>query len=148
MDSRLRIRPVALGLVWRGNALLVFEDHDPVKDETFRRPLGGGIEFGERGEETLRREFREELNVELHSVRYLQTVENLFTYKGRPGHEIVLLYVAALATPELYEQEEFLVRDDHADLKGYWAPLDELVDSEIPLYPNGLLNLLSDEGAF
>jgi len=106
-----------------------------------------GIEFGERGEEALRREFREELNVELRKVRYLQTMENLFTYGGRPGHEIVLLYRANLASPQLYEQQEFVVREDYADLKGCWAPLRGLEDGELTLYPDDLLELLHDEGA-
>lgn len=86
-----RIRPLALGMVWRGDELLVFEEHDPAAHETFSRPLGGEIEFGERGDEALRREFREELGVELINVQYRGLVESLFTYKGQPGHEIVMV---------------------------------------------------------
>jgi len=87
-----QIRPLALGIVWRGDELLVFEAHDRIKNETYYRPLGGGIELGERGHETLRREFREEIDVELASARYLATLENIFTCNGARGHEIVLLY--------------------------------------------------------
>ncbi|WP_072482389.1 NUDIX domain-containing protein [Amycolatopsis australiensis] len=55
------IRPIVLGVIRRGDALLVFEGRDDVKGETCYRPLGGGIEHGERSEDALRREFREEL---------------------------------------------------------------------------------------
>ncbi|MDX3188851.1 hypothetical protein PV458_10640 [Streptomyces sp. MN03-5084-2B] len=51
------IRPIVLAVLRRGDALLVFEAHDDVKGETFCRPLGGGIEFGERSIDALKREF-------------------------------------------------------------------------------------------
>ena len=38
-----RIRPLALGIVWRGDELLVFEGYDRVKDEVFYRNSGGGV---------------------------------------------------------------------------------------------------------
>lgn len=41
------IRPIAVAVPRRGEDLLVFEYHDSTKDETFHRPLGGGIDFGE-----------------------------------------------------------------------------------------------------
>lgn len=44
------IRPIALAIPRRGDDLLVFEYHDRSKGETFCRPLGGGIEFGETAE--------------------------------------------------------------------------------------------------
>jgi len=43
-----QIRPIAICAFLRNNRILVAEGFDPVKDETFYRPLGGGIEFGNR----------------------------------------------------------------------------------------------------
>ena len=48
------IRPIALAVPRRGDDLLVFEGHDPTKGQTFYRPLGGGIDFGETAEAAVR----------------------------------------------------------------------------------------------
>jgi hypothetical protein len=53
MSSRVRI--VALALVRHGDRILVEKGRDEVKDETFFRLLGGTVEHGETGAETLRR---------------------------------------------------------------------------------------------
>ncbi|MDY6877904.1 MAG: NUDIX hydrolase [Chloroflexota bacterium] len=145
--SNERIRPLVLGIVWRGDALLVFEGYDHVRGETFYRPLGGGIEFGERSHEALRREFREELGVELVDVRYLATTENIFTCNGRRGHEIVLLYEATLANQAFYERETFEVHEEYEILPAYWMPLRKFQVDGLPLYPDGLLKLLAGKDA-
>jgi ADP-ribose pyrophosphatase YjhB (NUDIX family) len=72
------------------------------KQETFYRPLGGGIEFGETAEEALRRELREELDVELGTARLIGVLENLFRFRGVPGHEIVFVFDAVVADPGFY----------------------------------------------
>jgi ADP-ribose pyrophosphatase YjhB (NUDIX family) len=143
MMGAAHIRPLALGIVWRGDALLVCECYDYVKDETFYRPLGGGIEFGERSQEALRREFREELGVELSGARYLATLENIFTCNGQRGHEIVLLYEVTLADPTFYEQDSFKVHEEGELLTARWMLLHTFRTSDLPLYPDGLLEYLT-----
>ncbi len=143
MTRSAHIRPLALGVVWRGDALLVCEFYDHVKHEIFYRPPGGGIEFGERGQEALRREFREELGVELSKVRYLTILENIFTCNGQPGHEIVLLYEVTLADPDFYEQENFEVHEEGELLPARWMLLHTFQTSDLPLYPDGLLDYLT-----
>jgi hypothetical protein len=48
-----QIRPIALCVFHNNNRILVFEGYDKAKDEIFYRPLGGGIEFGEKGDVNL-----------------------------------------------------------------------------------------------
>ena len=58
------IRPLALAVVRRDEELLLAEHYDSAEEYTFYRPIGGGIEFGEHSRDAVRREFREELDVE------------------------------------------------------------------------------------
>ena len=45
MNKFKEIRPIVLGLEIKDNKLLVSEGFDKVKNQTFYRCLGGGIEF-------------------------------------------------------------------------------------------------------
>ncbi|WP_018334606.1 NUDIX hydrolase [Actinomycetospora chiangmaiensis] len=135
------IRPVVLGVVRRGDDLLVLVGHDAVKGETFHRPLGGGIEFGELSEDALRREFREELAVELTDVVRLGVVENVFEFEGRPGHEIDVLYSASIADPSFYERRDpGPILDEGTPVR--WLPIADVVAGNAVLYPTGLLDLI------
>src|SRR5215831_11285969 len=116
------IRPIALAVVRRGDDLLVFESVDRVKQQKFYRPLGGGIEFGERAEEALRREFREELAAELTNIRLLAVLENIFHVHGRPGHEIAFMFTADLVDAGLYERDDLGTVLDGTDPVS-WQPL-------------------------
>jgi ADP-ribose pyrophosphatase YjhB (NUDIX family) len=135
------IRPIALAVIRRGDDLLVVEGHDTVKRQTFYRPLGGGIEFGEPAESALRRELREELAVELADVALLQVVENIFRYEGAPGHEIVFLYAAEIADPAFYDRADpGTVLDEGSVVR--WLPRQDAVEGRAILYPTELVGLL------
>ncbi len=136
-------RLIALGVVLKGNQLLVSECYDPVTGAPFFRPPGGSIEFGERGAETVAREFLEEVGVVVTGVRYLGTLENLFTYAGEPGHEVVLVYEASFADPSLYARESFPRLDrPRAPRRVVWRSWTLFQENSVPLYPTGLLDLL------
>ena len=139
-----QIRPLALGIFRHVGRLLVFEGHDPVKGQTFYRPLGGGIEFGETGAQAMAREIREEIGAEVTNVRYLGLCENIFTYLGEIiGHEIVLLYEAELVDRSLYERDDLeAVEPGGVTFKVLWMPLTAFADGRVPLYPDGLFALL------
>lgn len=139
--ARVPIRPTALAVVRRGSDLLVTEAIDDVKEETFYRLLGGGIEFGEPAEQAVRREFREELDAELTGLSLLGVVENIFDYRGQPGHEIVFVFEGALADRGWYEREDLgKVLDTGQPVS--WQPMARFVSGEAPLYPASLLRLL------
>ena len=112
------------------------------KARLYYRPLGGTIEFGEHGVETVRREFQEEIGTDLTEVRYLGMLENIFTYEGRRGHEIVLVYDGRLCDSRLYAEE--LIQGDEFGhpFKAVWKRLDEFGPGKPPVYPDGLLALL------
>ena len=138
-----KIRVITIALIRKDDEILVFEGYDHVKGETFYRPLGGGIDFGEPSSDALRREFREEINAELSDLRYLATLENIFTVYDQPGHEFIVIYAAEFADPALYEKEIIVGFEDNGDrFKALWMPLDDFRAGRYPLYPTGLLAIL------
>ena len=142
--SEEKIRPIAICVCRDGERILVAEGHDSKKGVTFYRPLGGTIEFGERGEEAVQREFREEIAADLVEVRYVGMLENIFTYEGRRGHEIVLVYDGRLTDASLYENEVIEGDEMGERFKAVWIRLDEFGEGKPPVYPEGLLALLGN----
>ena len=137
-----KIRALAICIFRNRDKILVFEGHDPQKDQTFYRPLGGGIEFGERSDEALCREMMEELDAEVTDLKYLGTLENIFVFNGIPGHEIVQVYDGRLVDSKMYEQAEMSGAEaDGGQFKALWKRLDEF-NPQSPLYPDGLLEIL------
>ena len=128
------------------------EGYDSVKQQTFYRPLGGKIEFGELGSETVRREIDEELGLACEVNRYLGAFENIFVFNGQKGHEIVLVYDGKFSDPSVYSREVLLGQEDNEEeFKAFWKLLrdfnhvnimDKNTPLENPLYPTGLQELL------
>lgn len=138
-----RIRATALCVIWRSDSIFVAEGTDVVKQQTFYRPLGGSIEFGERGADTVIREFREEVGAELANVRYLCTLENIFTYNGEPGHEIVLVYEGEFADPEMYNKPYVdCTEGEGLPFRAVWKRVGGF-SKDLPLYPDGLWEVLT-----
>ena len=84
MDKFQVIRPVVLGIAKRDNKILVSEGYDKVKNQTFYRCLGGGIEFFETSQEALVREFKEELDIPDYENDYLKIAQ---LYKNQRKHK-------------------------------------------------------------
>ena len=97
MNKFTEIRPVVLGVAIKNNKLLVSEGYDKVKNTTFYRCLGGGIEFLETSVEALKREFMEEISVNVIVKDFLGVTENIFNYEGKNGHEIIIYYSIDIA---------------------------------------------------
>ena len=141
-----QIRPIAICVFHNSDRILVFEGDDPVKGETFYRPLGGGIEFGESSETTVRRELKEEINVEVGDLRFLGTLENIFTFNGNSFHEIVMVFDGALIDSGLYAQAEIHGKEANGDdIRASWKSLAEFESGQSILYPDGLMKLLRAE---
>jgi 8-oxo-dGTP pyrophosphatase MutT (NUDIX family) len=142
------IRPLALALIRRGQEILVEEGRDEVKNEIFSRLLGGTIELGEHGADAVCRELREELGVEADVERFIAALENVFTYRGEPGHEIALLYECSLRDGRLYSLDEWEAHerssDDSITHRVAWRSLEAFRSGLAILYPAGVLALTDD----
>lgn len=140
-----QIRPIAICVFRNNDRILVAEGYDPVKDEYFYRPLGGGIEFGETSAETICRELMEELNVEAEkdSLRYLGALENIFHFNGTASHEIVMIFDGVLKASGLYDQPVIVGKEANGeDIRAVWKGLDEFGAGKSILYPTDLLDML------
>ena len=113
-----------------------------MKGLTFFRPIGGGIEFGESGAEAIQREVFEELDLKISQVQFVGAFENIFTYRGEPGHEIVLVFDAVFKDARTYEQPYLVGRESNGD--GFHARWQELsaFNERQPLFPEGLVKLV------
>jgi len=140
--SALHIRSLAICVFSHAGRILVNEAHDPIKGLTFCRPLGGGIEFGETSVQAVHREVLEEIGARVAEVRYLGTLENIFTYLGQPGHEIVLVFDGELEDKALYDRGAVPgAESDGTAFVAQWRSL-ESFGPELPLFPDGLVELL------
>lgn len=147
MEQRLHngnVRASVLCAFINGDKILISEGYDPVKDETFHRLLGGGIEFGEKSDIALKREMTEEIGAGIKNLKYLGTIENIFKWEGKPGHEILLIYDGEFEDKDIYEKE-FLNVLDRNDAKVYWKKISDFTNKKDILYPEGLLELLQNK---
>jgi ADP-ribose pyrophosphatase YjhB (NUDIX family) len=144
MPVRETIRPIAIGVVRRGSQILVFDAVDSVAGTRFHRPLGGGIEFGERAADAVARELLEETGYGVRVDGLLGVVENVFTHEGREHHEICFVFDARFQDPRAYERERFEISEwidgEEVRLPAIWVDPDLL---DVPLYPDGLAKLLA-----
>lgn len=143
--KKRRIRPLALCVFRRGDLIFVSQGYDSRKDQIFFRPIGGKIEFGERGADAVLREAREEIGAEIADLNYLGTLENIFTYEGAPHHEIVMIYDGRFVDPAMNQDDITVQGIDDGDIlfEAAWMRLDAFRSADSPpLYPSGLLELL------
>lgn len=141
-----RIRAIAIAIILNQDRLLVFEGYNLETKAAYWRPLGGGIEFGERGEDALRRELHEEIGQEIANIEYIETIENLYTLDGVPGHELVRIYSARLVDERAYRQSWVIEEPGELPQQAYWKSLAELAEKPELLKPEGLWQLLTELG--
>ena len=125
----------AMCIFRKGDKLLFSRGYDEVKKEAFLRPLGGHVEFGERGDETVRREMQEELGCDAQNVQFLSALENIFVYNGKQQHEIILVYRGELVDKTLYEKDSFTFMEGECKAEARWFSKADIEKENVPVYP-------------
>ena len=133
-NSLKKIIIKALCIIEKNGKLLLCKGYDSVKEETFFRFIGGGVNFAERVEEGLRREMREELNSEIENLEFITVAENIFVYQGNEGHEICFLYKGDLLNKDIYEREIIPI-PDAKEFPAQWVSISDILEEKIILYP-------------
>lgn len=110
--------------------------------------IGGHVSALETTEQTLVREFREELHADVEVDRLLAVGEIFFPWGSRPCHQICLYYTVHLTDPaQIPLTGTFRGYDDldgrRIDLDFCWIPLDQLQRQVI--YPQELIPIILDD---
>ena len=142
------IRVKAIGLAWHEDRLLaaeVLDDRGKVKGV---RPLGGSVEFGERWQDALKREFMEELGLAIEIEGEAAVLENIFTHEGVQGHEVVFVATVRLPPNSIQSHDAIPFSEgDDTRCTARWFDLEQLDRPSAPaLYPNGLGQLIASQG--
>lgn len=139
MDKFKEIRPIALGLAIKNNKVLVSEGYDKIKDQTFYRCLGGGIEFLEKSDEALKREFKEEIGADITVKDFLGLEENIFTFNGKNGHELIFIYSVDVKDSDYKDEYAIL---DEVDSYAVWMDIEQFKSKQEILYPETVIKYL------
>lgn len=143
MRKPSEIRVLALGVIRDDKRIFISEGYDPVKQQTFYRAMGGGVDFGETSQAALEREFQEEIQAELTNIRYLGCLENLFVYNAQPGHEILQLYQCDFVDPKFYQLERLAFTEGKRQKTALWVDVQQFRSGELMLVPEKFIDYLS-----
>ena len=128
------------GICVRGGKVLL---QKPVNDTAYALP-GGHVAFGETNEETLIREFKEEIGADIQVGELKWVAENFFPWGDKTCHQICLYYMVEGA---ISADMQFLgIEERNIPLEFFWIPIDALKDLEV--YPVEAAELLTklDQG--
>jgi ADP-ribose pyrophosphatase YjhB (NUDIX family) len=136
-----RLRVLALAAARRHDGRLLVQRGTDPDGGVFHRLVGGGVDFGETVAQALARELREELGTEARVGDVLAWQENLFTFAGARGHEVVAVCETVLDDPAVTGP------DDLGTIPGtsstvHWLPVEEVLDGPSPFYPEALVPVL------
>lgn len=134
-DSAKQISVKVMCLIQHNGKLLVNKGYDKVKKQVFYRLVGGKVEFGERMQDTIRREIKEELNSGVTNTIFITAKEEIFTYEGETGHEINFLFNVTLANKELFEKE-IIPNPDSEEFPAIWIPVEDVLKEKVIIYPS------------
>lgn len=137
------VRVKVVGLLIRDGRSLWIEAFDRVTGERYLLPPGGGVEFGERLEEAVKRELLEEIRVDVSEVEMLGFSENFLRFNRWDEHELVFVFAAQCPEGWPADFDPIEIADSGRRQRGHWMTLDELRSAEARLYPDGILQMLS-----
>lgn len=137
--SRIRVKAFAVILDETGEHHAVTRTSTPEVGE-LHRPLGGAVVHGERSSAAVVRGVAEELGATLVDPVLLGVLESIFPIEGEQGHEVVFVYAGGLAERDAIPPGGRAHAD--ADSRIEWRPV--VGDAGVPLFPEGLQELLDD----
>ncbi|MBD1921033.1 NUDIX hydrolase [Microcoleus sp. FACHB-831] len=143
MHKQGEIRVLALGIIQDGDRIFISQGYDPVKQKTFYRAMGGGVDFGETSLQALKREFQEEIQAELTNIKYLGCQENLFVFNGKQGHEILQIFKCDFVDQKFYQLESLTFAEGERKKTALWVNIERFKSGELLLVPEQFLDFIT-----
>ena len=116
----------------------------PTNDTGYAFP-GGHVEFGETNEDTLIREFKEEISADIKVKEIKWVAEIFFPWGDKPCHQICLYYIIELADESQIPLDGKFIAHERIegrdfDIEFHWIPLTKVKNIEV--YPSNASELL------
>ncbi len=129
-NVRLNCRAVAVIIE---NDKVLFQKR---KQDQFWALPGGKIHVLEKGEDTIKRELKEELGIKDFSIERFNSVsEYFFGFDTEKYHQYIFSYIVSVDEHEwIFQKEEFDGIEENENLLYKWFPLAEL--KEAPIKPD------------
>ena len=137
-----RIRPIAISIIRNKDKILVYEREDEISKESFFRLVGGCIEFGENSREALKREFQEELSLDIINIQLLGIFESIFIFNNKKMHEIVYLYNSEFKAKNIYNKKSVSGYEGESKFDAIWVPTADFINKKEIIYPGEILKYL------
>ena len=132
------------GIAVQGGKVLL---QKPTNENFYAFP-GGHVEFGETNEETLIREFKEEIGADIKVGGREWVAEAFFPWGESQCHQICLYYSIEITDDNIPKEGMFMAKEHiegrNFDLEFHWIPIEKTAELEI--YPSDSAKLLSKLG--
>jgi len=124
MIDKINIRVYALCI--KDNKILAL--HEEYAGDFLTKLPGGGLEFGESTIDCLKREFQEELNLDIQVTEHFYTQDDFLVSRFRDNEQLITIYYLA----EIINEEDLLILDPCIE-KTEWFDLDGENPFQLPI---------------
>ena len=138
----ISVREISISLIRKGNQILVYERNDDITGRFFFRLVGGCIEFGETPEDALKREFIEELSLDIEQISLLRKFESIFVFNGLKRHEVVHLFESSFVDKNVYDQSIIDGLEGERKFKAVWKEISDFKIGSDILVPEEVLDYI------
>lgn len=109
-------------LIKQGHLLLTRED---VKGKQVIKFPGGGLEYGEGSTDCIKREFREELNLEIDVIKHLYTTDFFVASYFKANEQVLSIYYVVSEDTETEDLQHFHPVEE-TEQSFFWINIQEL----------------------